>query len=245
VGAGAVAAGRTLRGVLRASDVTFVIPTIPGRGQLLTRALASATALRHPAADIVVVEDRNREGAHWARNTGLAQVRTELVAWLDDDDEVEENHLHVLCRAMHQQKADLVFSYPEFVGGRDPLACCQNGKLIQSPINVPFGYEQQMHLDSRRFEWHPTCGYLTGNFIPITYLVRTELVRRVGGFPAPYSMPEVGTSGECEDYLLLLRLLDAGARFYHAPTVTWRYHFHEDNTGGRGADRLHELGQQQ
>ena len=227
--------------MLRASDVTYVTPTIPGREELLHRAVLSVAQQRPAAHGVVVVLDSERHGAWWARNKGLDQVDTLVTGFLDDDDLLMENHTGVLIRAMHRTGADLVFSNANFVGGRDPLACCHNGKLVPSPINVPFGYEQQMHLDSRRFQWH-SCGYLTGNFIPITYLVRTELVRRVGGFPRPYSMPEVHTSGEAEDYLLLLRLLDAGAVFHHVLGVrTWTYHFWDGNVGGRGRDRLHEI----
>jgi hypothetical protein len=153
------------------------------------------------------------------------------VAWPDDDDELKPNHIKVLVRAANKSGADLVFSYAEFVGGRDPLACLDdNRKLVPEPIDVPFGPIQEHSLRTH------------GNFIPVTYMVKTEFVRRVGGFPEPYSF-EAKNSGDCEDYGLLLRLLDAGAKFYHACGVrTWVYHYHEGNLGGRGVNRMHELG---
>lgn len=229
------------------SDVTVVIPTIPGREALLRRAVASIEAqIKKPGA-VVIQMDTERHGAHWARNEALKRVETEWVAWLDDDDELLPNHLLVLTRGAHKfPAADMIFTYPEFVGGRDPLACVRTSAnyatrdrpaldsgdekwIIPEPVNVPFDDEARYSLRTY------------GNFIPVTYMVRAQLVRDVGGFPAPYTF-EAAFSGDCEDYGLLLRLLDAGARFHHVPGVrTWRYYYHETNTGGRGADRLHEL----
>lgn len=199
-------------------------------------------------ADVTVVIDDDRRGAAWARNTGMELVRTEWIAWLDDDDTWEPNHLAVLCKGASTSGADVVFTYPHFRGtdsqgrdGHDPLAVCWKGRLVPAPVGIPLGPDQLDHLDSRRSQYCPHCGYLRGNFLPCCYLVRTETAR-AAGFPEPYSMPEVGTSGECEDYLALLVMLDNGARFHRVPGVrTWNYWYHEANTGGRGADRAHEL----
>jgi glycosyltransferase involved in cell wall biosynthesis len=163
--------------VIRGSDVTVVIPTIPGRGVLLDRALRSVRAQQMEPGDVVIEVDKDRHGADWARNEAIKRVRTAWIAFLDDDDEFKPNHIKVLVRGANKSHADLIFTYAEFVGGRDPLACIQA-------------------MNSR----------------------------------------------DCEDYGLLLRLLDAGYKFHHVTGVrTWIYNFHDANTGGRGADRLHEL----
>lgn len=210
---------------IRASDVTVVTPTIPGREHLLERALTSVHAQQVTVGDVIVLRDDQRRGATWARNTAIEQVKTNWIAWLDDDDVLKPNHVKVLVRGANTSGADLVFSYAEFVGGRDPLAVFYQGRIIPEPINVPWDSECEASL---RF---------FGNFIPITYLVKTEWVRRVGGFPAPNSFGvPASRSGDCEDFGLLLRLLAAGARFHHVCGVrTWEYHFHDENTGGRGA----------
>lgn len=227
--------------MIRGSDVTVVTPTILGREDFVARAMASVAAQQVAPATTVLQIDRRRNGAAWCRNQALTQVDTDWLAWLDDDDELLPNHIKVLTRAANRSGADMVYSNAEFVGGRDPLAVCQNRQLIPSPINVPFGPDQRDHLDSRRSEYCPHCGYLRGNYIPVTYLVRTDLVRAVGGMPEPYAIGQY-TSAECEDYGLLLRMLDAGATFHHVlGAKTWRYHFHDQNTGGRGRDRMHEL----
>jgi glycosyltransferase involved in cell wall biosynthesis len=196
--------------------VTVIIPTIPGRQALLRRALDSVWAQTAPPAAVVVVRDQHGRGAWWARNAALGMTATEWLAWLDDDDELLPAHLELLTEAAAWSRADLVYSYPEFVGCRDPLAAPAGGQL-RSPLGLPFGPEQARHLRQ------------VGNFIPVCYLARTLLVRAVGGMPRPFSQEWPRC---CEDWGLLVRLLDAGARFHHHPDVTWRYYAHPGNTGG-------------
>lgn len=217
--------------MIRGDDVTIVITTIAGREGMLRRALQSVAAQRVAPLDTVVLNDINRQGAHVARNTALEYVKTDWVAWLDDDDELLPNHIQVLVRGANKSRADMVFTYPEFVGGVDPLAVADPiaNVFIATPINVPWDASAEWSLRTH------------GNFIPVTYMVKTAAVRAVGGFPAPYSF-DAPASRDCEDYGLLLKLLDAGYRFHHVCGVrTWRYHYHDANTGGRGADRMHEL----
>lgn len=180
---------------------------------MLQQALASVEQQTMKPKDVITIIDHERRGAHWARNEGLAQVTTEWIAWLDSDDEFLPNHLEVLAREASRGDADLVYSYMIIDGGRDPLAVSLNMQWV-SPFGVKFGQEQERHL--RTF----------GNFIPITYLVKTEFCKKVGGFPPPES------HAKPEDHLFLIKLLDAGARFVHVPRRTWIYKIWEGNTGG-------------
>jgi glycosyltransferase involved in cell wall biosynthesis len=166
-------------------DITVAIPTIPGRRELLHRAIDSVRAQTHPTK-IQVALDTNGEGAAATRNRALAQVDTEWVAFLDDDDELKPHHLKLCARHAVLTGADLV--YPGFDGEDDT-----------GMFGVPF----DALLLRRR------------NYIPVTVLVRTDLVR--SGFtphPDEYGNP-------CEDWGLWLKLLDAGARFSHLPQRTW------------------------
>ena len=206
---------------VNSADVTVIIPTIPERRELLARAYASVLAQSLPPAATFIIDDVNREGAATTRNKALDRVLTRWVAWLDDDDEFLPSHIEALVRDIRRSRVGMVYSYAQFVGGRDPLATSVDGKLVL-PFGVPFGVEQRRHLRE------------VGNFIPVTWLAETSLVKRVGGFPQPGTFTAVA-SGDCEDYGLLLRMLDAGADFHHVPEVTWRYHFHGANTGGRGS----------
>ena len=199
------------------SDITVVIPTIPGREDLFLRALISVHNQTLAPEDIIVINDTKRHGAAWSRNEGVKSVTTKWIAFLDDDDEMLPRHLETLLRAARKTDADLIYPYMEVVGGRDPLAVSLNGNWVL-PFGVTFGPEQEHHL--RR----------AGNFIPITYLVRTSLVKNVNGFPEAWT----SDNPREEDYGLLLKLLDAGAKFIHVPKRTWRYHIHSSNTGGRG-----------
>jgi hypothetical protein len=220
--------------MITGADVTVVTPTIPGREHLLERACASVYEQTLEPAVFHVQHDTDRRGAAWCRNEALARVDTAFVAWLDDDDALLPDHVQTLVDGHNETGADLVFTYAEFIGGRDPLACCHNGVLTAEPINVPFGFQQRDHLDSRPGTLCPWCGAHRGNFIPVTYLVRTDLVRRVGGFPEPNTFGNI-TSGDCEDFGALLRMLDAGAEFHHVlGRRTWQYWIHGANTGGRG-----------
>lgn len=212
-------------------EITVVVPTIPGREELLARALASVEAQTLQPAAVIVEVDRERTGAAATRNRALGQVTTEWVAWIDDDDSFMPHHLEVCARKAMEFAAftdvlpDLVYPSMQAVGGRDPLACPVNGVLV-NPFGVTFGPEQQWHLEN------------VGNFIPITWLGRTEMIRRVGGFPEPWADPSKGSGRVEEDYGLLLRMLAAGARFVHVPSRSWRYYFHDANTGGRGTDTI-------
>jgi glycosyltransferase involved in cell wall biosynthesis len=206
-------------------SVTVVIPTIEGREHLLARALASVDAQERPPAAVLVETDVDRTGAAATRNRALAKVTTRYVAFCDDDDELLPMHLRVLQERAALTGADLVYPGMIAVGGRDPLACPVNNVLV-NPYCVPFREEQKQHL------------LTVGNFIPITWLGRTDLIQQVGGFPEPWADPSKGSGRVEEDYGLLINLLMAGAQFVHVPVRTWRYFFHEANTGGRGTDTI-------
>jgi glycosyltransferase involved in cell wall biosynthesis len=214
------------------AQVTVVIPTIEGREELLRRAVDSATSQTHKHGYVLIQLDSNREGAATTRNRALAQVQTEFVAWLDDDDELLPRHLEVCLQALLDHRADLAYPGMIAIGGRDPLAwgrdplaCPIHGVLV-NPFGVEFGPEQAHHLRT------------VGNFIPITWVGRTDVIRRVGGFPQPTPDDSKGSGRIEEDYGLLLKLLDVGARFVHVPERTWKYYFHESNTGGRGEGQI-------
>lgn len=100
--------------------VTVAIAAHPARfnGGLLARAFASVVAQTHIPETIIVVNDSERRGAGWTRQTLLRHVDTEWIAWLDSDDEWEPEHLEKLLRVAVD--TDSVFVYSWFHGG-DPL----------------------------------------------------------------------------------------------------------------------------
>jgi hypothetical protein len=189
------------------SGISVVTPSTPPRAELLSKAMASMAAQTLlPEAHIVVVDHAGR-GEAATRNRGLFAVDTAWTAFLDDDDELYPHHLSALMRHQETTGADLV--YPWFdvgCGGTDPFPQREG---------VPFD----------------EAAYRSGGFVPVTYLVRTELAIAIGGFPLPNS-PEwpypVGV-----DRGFIWRLLDKGLHIEHLNERTWRWNHHGGNYSGR------------
>lgn len=188
-------------------SVTVVIPHIPVRDSMVLRALQSVFRQSHPADAVTVAVDVDHEGSATTRNRALANVATEWVAFLDDDDEWYPQHLKALLAAARSTGADVI--YPGCDVERD-------GRLL--PVQDEwgrFGREFDAELLRRQ------------SYIPVTSLVRTDLIYETRGF-------EAAPGSEYDDWGFYLQLLDAGATFYHLPRVTWRWHHGEHNTSGRG-----------
>ena len=187
------------------ADVAVCIPTIPPRGHLFRRALGSVHQQTVRPRQISIATDHDREGAAATRNRTVAQADTEWVAFLDDDDEFEPWHLERLLAHQAATGADLVYPWFTVVDGVDPL-----------------GWEgRQFDPEELRRR----------NYIPVTVLVRRELVEAVGGFQNRSD----GIAGATwEDWHLWLALLDHGATFSHLPSRTWRWHAGDvEHTYGR------------
>ncbi len=196
--------------------VTIVIATIPGRDELLKRALASADAQTAPH-ELVLVTARDDEGAAETRNRALEKVTTPWIAWLDDDDELLPDHVESLLMEAFIRDVDLVYPGMRIIGMNDPLAVQNDEGVWVNPYGMPFTKKSEEHLR------------VHGNFIPITYLVKTECVRLAGGFPIPFTEE---WPRDCEDYGLILKMLDQGVKIAHLKKRTWIYHVHGKNTGG-------------
>lgn len=191
--------------------VTVVIPTIPTehRRETLKRALASVKAQEHAAiSEIIVTTDTTHAGAAATRNRGLAKVKTEWTAFLDDDDEWLPHHIHMLTSSAQDVKADVVYPWFRVVSsqGFDPFP---------GAFNRPFSPEILREH----------------NYIPVTVLARTEVVLNAGGFE-PYGEQQ---ESACDDWGLWLKLLNSGVSFYHVPQVTWLWHWHSQHTSGLGS----------
>lgn len=64
-------------------SIAVIVPTTGTRD--LTALKAAIGRQTHPAAEIIVVDDRARRGSGWARNRGIEQSSADLLAFLDDD----------------------------------------------------------------------------------------------------------------------------------------------------------------
>lgn len=210
----------------RKLTVAVVIPTIPGREEMLDRAVTSVHAQRRIPDQVVVERDSERTGAWSTRNRALARVKTDVIAWLDDDDTLRPNHLMACMRVMEQSpfRPDLVYPRPRMVGGEDPTAVTHQGIFPTSPWGLRFTEEFAQHIVHR------------GSFVPMTHVVRTDRVRAVGGFRPGQLVqdPAVGPRYRGEDEQYLIDLIQEGAVFEHLDAVTWNWHVHRASTAGRG-----------
>lgn len=185
--------------------ITAAIPSIPTRTQTrLHRALDSVTMQQQPVDEIMVRSDTGRLGAAANRNGVLAQVDTEWVAFLDDDDAWYPDHIKLLAQHAEETGADMIYPWFDVENGFDPWPGRES---------LPF---DPVLLD-------------TQNTIPVTVLARTELLRDVGGF-----RPKGPPDNPCDDWGAWLALRDAGAKIEHLNRRTWVWVWHIGNTSGRG-----------
>lgn len=194
-----------------AEDLSVVIPTIESRKDRLEIAYRSVVAQTLQPNYVIVETDREGLGAPGNRDNGLAKVRTEFVAMLDDDDFFYPDHLETLYNALKENDADIVFSWFDVVGGTDPF-----------PQN--FGKE-----------WDPENPIQT----TVTILAKTQVLRDAGGYSNNANMTEDelaqfaqgNTVGE--DFRMICNANANGAKIVHVPKKTWAYVHHSSNTSGR------------
>jgi hypothetical protein len=271
--------GSPVAGVVVADEalpsVTVVVPTTFDRVDLLRRCVASLVAQDYPVFDVVVVDNRPedsprrralwsrlmvdgrvsvvaepRPGSSAARNCGAGVARGEVVAFTDDDVEVESGWLRAL-------------------GGRfavEPWTDCVTGlvlpKELETPAQIWFersGSNLDQHVDLVRFHiddaaWRgrPLAGLRPARFQVTarsagepdeTFFVyrgmfgmgpniafRVEAFRAVGGFDN--ALGAGIPSGGGEELHLLSGLLFAGRTLTLDPAA---YVFH---THRRGYDEL-------
>jgi hypothetical protein len=201
--------------------VAVCIPSIPGRELELMRAELSVMQQQRQPDQILVELDKDRTGAAATRNRLLERVESDVIAWLDDDDWIKPSHLKVCMRVLENAAGvDLVFPVPQMVGGQDPTAVTHQGQFPVSPWGLRFTSEHAQHIRH------------VGSYIPITHLVRTEAVRKAGGFPPSRRLANGRLQGEDERYLI--NLLDAGAVFEHLDQKTWFWTVNPRSTAGLG-----------
>ena len=174
-------------------DVSVAVGTFGGQHwvDLAQRAIRSARALDVPVVHV------HADSLHEARNEALNRVETEYVVHLDADDELDENFF---CE-MEYGTADV----------RGPAVTYINSGYSSKPL-VPqvFGHS------------HACVGgcLLDGNWLVVGSLVRTELVRKVGGW-RDYPV--------YEDFDLWQRCWLAGATFEAMPCAVYKAHVRHDS----------------
>lgn len=168
-------------------EVSVVVATY---GDPSWRELAAVRAVPSARALGVPVIACHGESLHEARNLGLSAVTTEWVVHLDADDELEPGYRHALAGGAADVRAPAVRYVRGGRGGRPA---------------VP-------RVAGHAHACTPQC-LLQGNWLVVGSAVRTDLVRRVGGWR---------DFAWSEDWDLWLRCHLAGASIEAVPAAVYR-----------------------
>lgn len=225
------------------SLLTVVVCT-HDRAGLLARTLDSLDAARRPAegVELLVVANHCRDGTHemlqaraarpgglplrWlpepkkgkshALNLALAEVRTPLLAFVDDDQRADAGFLQAIVDAAREQpEAALICGrlVPDW-DGREPPWVHDQGPYRIYPLPVP------------TFDCGDAGRWLTPDIaLPSggNAVVRTEWLARIGPFSTELG-PVGHDLGGSEDSEWFLRALGVGARLWYAPAMLQRHH---------------------
>lgn len=106
---------------MRIASIAVITPTIPRRAHVLQNAMASVHAQSLLPVEHVVMVDTGHDigeaqGPARLRNTALRATQQPFVAFLDDDDTLDADHLDFLAHLMVEHEADLAYSYCRFDG---------------------------------------------------------------------------------------------------------------------------------
>lgn len=209
--------------------VTVVIPAFQAAGTIVD-AIASVAAQTHPALEIVVIDDGSTDGTAdiarslipseprlrvhvqpnagvaAARNAGIAAAKGAFVAFLDADD------------VWHPWKIELQIE--RFARGGPSVGVV----YTWSTYTDTSGTILPGRAFTARFEGDVYAQLLIGNFVNGTHMVRTDLLRAVGGY-------DTGLRGN-EDLDLYLRLAER-CDFAVVPVCLAAYRTHSGSLSHR------------
>src|SRR5208283_202899 len=139
------------------------------------------------------------------QNHILAAVQSEFAMRLADDDQLLPHHIATVLP--HLDAADVIYTYD---ANHDRPRVNSNG-IGQDELIAKFAHENWIDASAA--------------------VVRTNLLRQVGGWPTNWEGPVgffagghyAGTNINCEDWAAWYHLACIGARFLCIPEDTWRY----------------------
>ena len=201
--------GRAIRSVLRQDtvDVPYELIVVDNNSTDDTKELVYAVSACHEHIHYVF---ERRQGNSYARNAGIQNVRSEILAFLDDDIVVTQNWLRVLITTFSHHP-DLAF-----IGGR----------VLPIWEREPPGWLTQQHWaplalldhgpDELSIAGDAPLGLLTANIA-----FRRNLFDEIGLFSPALQRVRNGI-GSMEDHELLLRACRHGKKGLYVPALTVR-----------------------
>ncbi|GEM_PF-3650283 len=152
---------------------------------------------------IALIRRETRGGISAATNDGLNAAAGEYIALLDHDDELSPHALAAMAReVVKNEGVELLYSDEDKIDERG-----SRHTPVFKPALSPH------HL-------------LTSNYCCHLLVVRTELLREVGGLRAAFN--------GAQDYDLVLRCLERSVRIAHVPLVLYHWRTHRESTSGAG-----------
>lgn len=220
--------------------LTVVIPTF-NRAELLRRTLASLAVAERPRGleTCVLVVDNNssdetravveecrekfeleirylfepRQGKSRALNTAIENASGELLAMIDDDEEVTENWLNAIAEVFLNRWDEV-----DFIGGRYVPQW-----ETQPPAWLPKQYTGVVGFSNPGEEELPYGSSFKGMMPGGNAVVKLSVLREIGGYNEGLG-PVGGNLMGCEDDEMYHRLLDAGKRGFYCPKLNIRHH---------------------
>lgn len=208
-------------------DLTVVVASYGDSYRQLASTRAVPSVAGAGAAHLVQTHQQGGTLAE-VRNAGLNLVRTEWVCFLDADDELEPGFVEAMERGTADVRAPAVRYVPwsaNLVRGVRP-----DGVGREARVPRVVGREHASH------ECRAEC-LAYGNWLVIGSVVRTELVRAVGGFE---EWPVY------EDFALWSRIWkQTGATFEAVPQAVYRAHVRQNSRNrsslsARAKHRVHQ-----
>lgn len=197
-----------------------VVENVPTGGTV--KALVEARQGRMPCRYVA----EPRSGLSWARNTGIAATRGEIIAFLDDDDEPDNHWLAGLVRG---------FARSEDIG-------CVTGVVVPARLDTPAqelfeqlgGHSKGRGFEQATFSRHGPQNplYPLPPFgVGANMAFRREVLAGIGGFDVALGAGTPSLAG-AETLAFTLTLL-AGYRIAYEPAALMRHHHRRDLDGLR------------
>jgi glycosyltransferase involved in cell wall biosynthesis len=125
--------------------ISVIIPSVPGRETILSRAVASVDNQRYLNIEKIIVKDKSLSATE-ARNKGIRVATGDLIAFLDDDDEWHKDKIYTQVMVMDK--------YPDC-----SLVTCYSKDNRYNTINKPPEIVDQRQI-LNAFNYSSTSTYL-------------------------------------------------------------------------------------